>query len=223
MGKFIGFVLLWQLVGNPLAAIVILFVILYILDRRFVGLFPSVTQPFRRMRRISRLRTDLSLNPNDISAKFELARLLAERKRYAEAKELLTDIGSRYEQSAEYWVTLGECCLKLGQLQEGEGHMLTGLALNNRVLYGSPYLRLAEAYRKADSAKALDYIGKFQDIQSSSSESYYRLGSIYRLLDRREEAKRAFGESLAVYKSLPKYLKRKERKWAVRSFFARLR
>ncbi|QQZ59477.1 tetratricopeptide repeat protein [Paenibacillus sonchi] len=223
MFKFFGFLLLYRLVGNPFLALIILLVILYFLDRRYVGILPSFTKPFRRSRQISKLRTTISLNPNDVSAKFDLARLLIERKRYSEAKELLVQIADRYEQSAEYWVELGYANLKLGHLPEGEAQMLQGLEINRKAQYGQPYLRLAEVFRNIDHNKALQYVTQFQEIQSSSSEAYYLAGSMYKALGRKEDAKRAFNESTAVYRSLPKYKKRQERGWALRSYFAKMR
>lgn len=223
MLKFIGVLLLFRLVGNPFLALFILLLILYFLDRRYVGIFPSVTKPFKRMRQISKLRTTISLNPNDVSSKFDLARNLAERKKYKEAKDLLLQIEDRYEQSAEYWVELGQANLKLGALEEGEAQVLRGLEINQRAQYGQPYLRLAEAFRHTDKDKALHYVTQFQEIQSSSSEAYYLAGSMYKALGRSEEAKRAFEESSAIYRSLPKYKKRQERRWALRSFFAKMK
>ncbi|MNC42411.1 Tetratricopeptide repeat protein [compost metagenome] len=209
--------------GNPFLALIILLVILYFLDRRYVGILPSFTKPFRRSRQISKLRTTISLNPNDVSAKFDLARLLIERKRYSESKELLVQIADRYEQSAEYWVELGYANLKLGHLPEGEAQMLQGLEINRKAQYGQPYLRLAEVFRNIDHNKALQYVTQFQEIQSSSSEAYYLAGSMYKALGRKEDAKRAFNESTAIYRSLPKYKKRQERGWALRSYFAKMR
>ena len=223
MGKFFGFFLLWNLFGNPIIAILVLLLIVYLLDRRFVGLFPSVVKPFRRIRQTSKLKQQIEMNPNDVSAKLELGRLLAERKQYAAAKPLLTDIEHRYEQSAEYWVVLGHINLKLGLTAEGEEQMMRGLDINPRVQYGRPYLRLAEALRQTDRDKALHYVSRFQEIQSSSSEAYYLLGSMYKALGRQEEAAKAFAEATAVYRSLPRYKKRQERGWALRSFLAKLK
>jgi tetratricopeptide (TPR) repeat protein len=223
MLKFIGIMMLFRLVGNPFLALFILLVILYFLDRRYVGIFPSITKPFKRVRQISKLRTTVSLNPNDVSAKFDLARNLSERKKYKEAKDILLQIEDRYEQSAEYWVELAHVNLKLGALEEGEDQMLRGLEINRKAQYGQPYLRLAETFRHTDHDKALHYVTQFQEIQSSSSEAYYLAGSMYKALGRTEDAKRAFDESTAIYRSLPKYKKRQERGWALRSFFAKMK
>ncbi|CAM4450268.1 tetratricopeptide repeat protein [Paenibacillus typhae] len=223
MFKILGFLFLAQFLGNPFLALIVLFLILYVLDRRYVGILPSIGKPFRRSRQMSRLRTTISLNPNDVSSKFELARLLIERKRYSDAKELLLNIADRYEQSAEYWVELGYANLKLGMLPEGEAQMLQGLEINRRAQYGQPFLRLAEIFRGVDQDKALHYVSQFQEIQTSSSEAYYLAGSMYKALGRNDEARRAFEESVAIYRSLPKYKKRQERGWALRSFFAKMR
>lgn len=218
---FLGFFLLRSLVGNPFLAILILLIILYFLDRRYVGIFPSFIKPFRRMRQISKLRTSISLNPNDVSSKYELARLLAERKKYQEAMQLFQEIENRYEQSAEYWVELGSVHLKLGHLEEGEKLVLRGLDINQRAQYGQPYLRLAEAFYHSHHDKALYYVGQFQDIHTSSSKAYYLAGNMYKALGRETDAKRAYAESTAIYRSLPKYKKRQERGWALRSFVAK--
>lgn len=217
--KFLLFGLLWQIIGNPFLAILILLIILYVLDRRFVGVFPSFMKPLKRMRNISRLKQQLALNPNEVSSKLELARLLIERKRYNEAHALLLELERPYEQSAEYWEAMGTTEMHLGKVPEGERHILHALEINPRVKYGQPYLNLATAFKDTDRDKALRYVHQFQEIHSSSSEAFYLLGTVYRSLGRNEDAKQAYDQSLNVYRSLPKYKKRQERRWAVRSWF----
>lgn len=223
MSKFILFSALWWLVGNPFLALIILLAIIYVLDRQFVGVFPSVTKPFRRLRGISLLRQQLALNHHDISAKRDLARLLLERKKYSEAYKLLQEMESSSEESSEYWDDLGNAALGLGQVEEAEVHILHALQLNERVRYGQPYLRLAAVYQNKDPEKSITYAEKFSLIHSSSSEAYYLLGNVYQSLNRKDEARKAYTESISIYRSLPKYKKRHERKWALRSWFKRLR
>jgi tetratricopeptide (TPR) repeat protein len=217
--KFLIFGLLWRIVGNPFLAVLIFLIILYFLDRRYVGVMPSFMKPLKRMRNISRLRQQLAMSPNEVSSKLDLARLLIERKRYSEAHALLLELERPYEQSAEYWEALGTTELHLGQTEQGESHILQALDINPRVKYGRPYLTLAGAFKDTDQDKALAYVQQFQEIHSSSSEAYYLLGSVYRSLGRNTDAKQAYEQSLNVYRSLPKYKKRQERRWAVRSWF----
>lgn len=215
--KIALFFILARLLGNPFLAILVLLIIVYLLDRKFVGIFPSVTKPFKRMNRISKLRAHVTMSPSDVSSKHELARLLIERKKYADALRLLESIETQSEDSAEYWDDLGTVKLKLGRIQEGEQHILRALELNPRVKYGRPYLRLADIYKSTDQAKAVSYVQEFQQIQSSSCEGYYLLGMMYKSLGRIQDAKAAFQESIDLYRALPKYKKRQERKWAVLS------
>lgn len=219
MSKIMLFFLLSWLTGSPIVAIIVLLVIVYFLDRRFVGIFPSITKPFRRSRQISKLRQQLIASPFDVSSKRELARLLLERKKFSEAYHLLQEVKEHSESSAEFWSDLGTASIGLGRIDEGEEQMLQALSLNERVKYGQPYLQLASAYRDSDTQKALHYASKFGEIQSSSSEAYYLLGSLYQSLGHKQEAKQALEEALSVYRSLPKYKKRHERKWALLTFF----
>ena len=222
MIKFIGFMLLWRLVGNPFLAILIILVVVYLLDRRYVGVFPSLTKPYKRMKRISTLRREILMNPNDVTSKHELARLLIERKKFQEALKLLDSIQVQFNHSAEYWDDLGTVNLRLGHVQKGEEYILKALTINPRVKYGQPYLRLAGIYQHSDQQKAEQYVRAFQDIHSSSSEASYLLGMMYKEMGRKQEANDAFRESIDIYRSLPKYKKRQERKWAVRSVFRKM-
>jgi tetratricopeptide (TPR) repeat protein len=208
---------LWWLLGNPFLALIVLLIVLYLLERRFIGLTPSFVKPFRRRSQIAKWRRQLILNPHDVSAKTELARLLIERKKYGEARELLLSMESKMEHSAEFWSDLGICDLALGSLDDGESEMLRALAISPRVKYGQPYLKLGEAYAKKDSSKALSYLQQFKQVNSSSCEAYYKLGLVYADLGQKEEAAMAFRECRHLYGTLPRYMKRHERKWVLRS------
>lgn len=192
------------------------------LDRRFVGVFPSVTKPFKRARAISKLRRQIAVSPSDVSSRHELARLLLERRKYGEALKLLETMESSLEDSAEFWDDIGSARLHTGSIAQGETDIVRALQINPRVKYGRPYLRLAEAFRDSDREKALHYLEQFHAIHSSSSEAFYLLGYMYQSLGRAQDAKKSYQESMDVYRSLPKYKKRQERKWAVRSWFRNL-
>lgn len=213
MSKFFLFALLWWLVGNPFLALIVLLVVLYFIDRRFIGLSPSLTAPLRRNRRLSRLKRELLLSPHNATSKLEAARLYIEKGKYAEALELLEQVSSIYD-SADVVYEIGLCRLKLGQLEEGERLILQSLESNPKVKYGEPYLRLGEAFAPEKPDKAIGYLEQFRGMNSSSSEGSYKLGRIYERLGHREEAKRAYAEALLVYRGLPRYKRRAERRWA---------
>lgn len=213
--KFILFSILLYITRSPIIAIIVLLVILYVLDRRYVGLTPSLFKPVKRMRRVSRLKDELRANSHASSTRFELARIYIEQKKYRDALMELEQIEAVMADSADYHFEVGRCHLKLGNIAEGEKFMGKALELNPRVGYGDSYLYLAEAYTQGQPEKAIEMLEKFRDVYSSSCEAYYRLGILYQQLGREDKAREAFRETAEIYRSLPKYNRRKQRRWAL--------
>lgn len=212
--KILLFGLLWRLVGNPFLAILILLVILYVLDRRYVGIMPNIWKPFQLRRRATRLRADLYANPHNTSAKLDLARILIDRKKYQEALPYLEQTLPIMQESADVHYEIGLCHLKLGHVTEGESFMLKAIDLNPRVKYGEAYLRLGEALAPLAPERAAQFIEHFRDLHSSSVEAYYRLGQLYQQMGRQYDAKSAYHEALDIYRGLPRYSRRQQRRWA---------
>jgi len=218
MSKILLFFGLTWLFGNPFIAILVLLVLIYALERRFVGLSPSLVKPLRRRGTITKWKRQLEISPHDVSAKTELARLLIESGKHGQALEVLRGIENRMSHSAEYWSDLGTCELALGRLEEGERAMRQALSISPKVKYGQPYLKLAEALAKTEPDRAIAFLQEFKGVNSSSCEAYYRLGAIYDGLGKKTEASAAYRECRSLYRSLPKYMKRHERKWALRAY-----
>ncbi|NHN35278.1 tetratricopeptide repeat protein [Paenibacillus agricola] len=215
MSKLLLFVALIWLTGSPIIAIIVLLIVFYVLERRFIGLSPSVLKPLKRARKLSRLHQELRLSPHQTSTKLEMARLWIEQKKYAQAYELLLQIAKVMEDSAEVRAELGICELKLGHLQQGEQSILQALELNPHVKYGEPYLRLAEAWADQDPHRSIAYLQQFQSVNSSSCEAYYRLGQLYSQLGSKAEAREAYRATVELYRGLPKYKRRFERRWVL--------
>lgn len=219
MGKIILFGLVWLLTGNIFVTLLIVLLVIYLLDRRFIGILPSITRPLQIRNRIRQLKQSLQLNPHNTSAKQELARLWMEKKRYKEALPLLQDVLQAIPESAEVRADLGLCLLKLKELDQGEVWMLEALEINPMIQYGEPWLRLGEAFSQVNQEKALSYLERLKEVHSSSSEVHYRLGKLFAGIKQWENSRKAYQEAIDVYRSLPKYKKRSERPWAIRSSF----
>lgn len=217
MGKFAIFAILWYILGNPFLALLILLVVLYILDRRYVGLLPNVFRPLAVRRNIARLRHAIRINPHDTAARHELARRLMEVGHYREALDLLRGIQPILHDSDDLLAEIGMCCLKLNALEEGERHILEAIERNPRVMYGEPYLHLGEAFMRTAPDKAVGYLERYREAQSSSCKGLYRLGQLYDRLGRKADATEAFREASALYRSLPRYRRKTERRWFVLS------
>src|SRR5665647_246387 len=124
MSKLLLFVALTWLTGSPIIAIIVLLILFYMLERRFIGLSPSILKPLKRARKLSRLRQELRLSPHQTSAKLDMARLRMEQRKYIQAHELLLQIAVVMKDSAEVRAEIGICELKLGQLVQGEQSLL---------------------------------------------------------------------------------------------------
>lgn len=212
--KFLLFPLLWFLTGNFFFSLLILFLVIYFLDRKFVGILPNVWRPFQLRSRARKAKLEVQANSHHTSMKLELARLYIEQRKYKAALPLLTEILEMMGDSADVRYEIGICHLKLGNLDIGESYMLEALALNPRVKFGEPYLRLSEALAIKSPQKALGYIEDFKQTHSSSCEAYYRLAQIYERLKLPKESKQAVREVMLVYKQLPRYSRKQQRKWA---------
>jgi tetratricopeptide (TPR) repeat protein len=103
--------------------------------------------------------------------------------------------------------------------KEGLAHIQKALAINPRLLYGEPYLKLGEYYLQNDKrAEALDMLNHFKEIHSSSSEGFYQLGRLYSKLGDHEKAREMFRKAYEVFKVSPWYKKKIDRPWAWRAW-----
>ena len=64
LAKLFIFSFLFWIFGNPFVAFLVLMVVLYLLDRRFIGIFPNIFKPFQLSQRLRRVRQELSLSPS---------------------------------------------------------------------------------------------------------------------------------------------------------------
>jgi tetratricopeptide (TPR) repeat protein len=220
VSKFFLFVILAYILGNPILALLVLLLIVYFVDRRWIGLLPNPGRPLQRAGRIRKLRDELRLNPHHTSARHELARLLMQVKRYEEAAALLEQVRERMA-SDDAQAELAMCYVHLHRQDEAVRLLEDVLARNPRVKYGEPLLVFGSQLARTAPEQALKYLRLFQEVQSSSAEGYYRLGQIYQALGRKEDASAAFREAQEIYRGLPKYKRKSERRWYLLSLFKR--
>jgi tetratricopeptide (TPR) repeat protein len=217
--KFMLFYLLWRITGSPILAILVLLVIFYFVERRYIGLLPSVTKPIKRRMQVAELQKQLQVNPHDMPARLELAQIKMEGKQYQQALHLLGEISASMQAEAEVECDKGICYLALGRLEEGEELTRASLAKNESIRYGEPWLRLATAFISANPTKALAYLEEFQRRNFSSCESWYQMAILQTHFGDKGASRKALAECLRTYRSLPRFRKRKERRWATLARF----
>ncbi|MBX6352406.1 MAG: tetratricopeptide repeat protein [Thermoflavifilum sp.] len=216
--KWLGLYLIWRLLaallGNPWLALLVILVVLYVLDQRYVGLTPSFLRPIRRMRRHAAVRQAIALNPHDANARHELAQMELARHHPREALEQLRRLPGSLRETPEIRYEEGVCLIELGRTAEGEALIRAALAEKPRLAYGDPYLKLAALHVGDDPQQALHDLEAARTYNQSSCEALYRLAALYRRLGRMEDAQAALRECVATYRALPRFRKRKERRWA---------
>jgi tetratricopeptide (TPR) repeat protein len=222
MSKLFLFFLLTYIFGNPFIALLVILVLVYLLDRQFVGLFPSLFSPWRKYRQIQAMKREIELNPHHVRNKLDLGILLLEKKKYREALIYLEPAAERLDDQAEAQYAYGLALLKSGAHEKGLEQIQRALDMNPRIRYGEPYLVLASFYQtRQQTESAMKYLTQFQQVNSSSSEAHYRLGEIYREVGEREQAIRAYNEAVINYRTSPKFRRKTERRWAILAWFRR--
>ena len=89
MSQWIWWVLLSWLTGSPVTALLVLLVLWWLGDRATFRVLPDPMRWFHRRRRMAALRATLASNPHDRRARLELANLLLDVRRPAEAADVL--------------------------------------------------------------------------------------------------------------------------------------
>lgn len=214
MGSYIVFYLILSMIlHNPILALIVIAILYYVVDRRFIGLTPSVTKPFRRRMRIAHLRREIAANPHDSPAKYDLARSLMERGNYRGALELIESLPASMQEADDVQVDWGVCQLHLGQQEDGEARILSALTNDSALRRGEPYLQMASALSGSAPDRALRYLQTFQQYNVSSCESLYRLGLLLSQFGDGAGARQALRQCIDTYRALPKFRRRVERRW----------
>lgn len=209
------FSILTMLIGNPLIALLILVAFYLAVDIGYFGITRKLLNLVYDETTIRDLKEQVAINPSNASALKDLGRLCVRKKRYQTASHYLEQAINRLEDSDEANYFLGLAYLKTGREDEGLAQINKALALNPRLLYGEPYLRLGEYYLGHDKrAEALNMLNHFKEIHSSSSEGFYQLGRLYLKLGDHEKAHEMFRKAYEVFRMSPWYKKKIDRPWA---------
>lgn len=123
------------------------------------------------------------------------------------------------QDSADIVYLTGLCQLHLGDKATGESLIVKALEMDKRLRYGEPYLKLAAGIADTHPDRAVEYLNAFQQQNVSSCESYYRMGQLHQYFGNSAAARDAWRECLDTYRTLPRFRKRKDRRWAILAFF----
>jgi len=214
---FLFYALLW-LTRNPLLALLLVLAIYLVVDRRYLGILPDLSSLLRDRRRMSRLRREVLLNPENAEAQSDLGRELVRRGKYGEGVEHLEKALPKMTEIAETRFYLGVGLLRTGRLDPAESQLKKALEIDPRYGYGEPHLRLGDLYRmQGRSDQALAAYRAFTRIHTSSAEGFFKIGELLREQGDFHGAREAYGRAVAAFKGSPPHKKRIDRPWVWRA------
>jgi tetratricopeptide (TPR) repeat protein len=188
------------------------------------GFLPDPVVWIRTMGRISRLRAEIEVNPSNMMATRDLARLYLERKRPKQAIFLIEKTRQRMAEStrhpqgslddAELLFQLGVAKLKCGEPEAALEPLVAAIAIAPEVGRGDPYLVAGDALAKLGRwEEAEDSYERFIRKNTSSVQAYVKLARARS--KRKDEAgsKDAITQGKQTWGVLPSFKRRHEWPW----------
>lgn len=195
------------------------------------GYLPDPAVWLRTMGRMRRLKTDLDLNPHNLAAARDLARLYLERKRPRKAVGLIEATRARMAQSArhplgsrddaELLFHLGLARFRTGDSSGALEPLIEAVGIAPDIGRGEPYMVAADALARLGRwEEAEDAIERFIGQNQSSVEAYVKLA---RARSQRKDADgttRALHEAKSTWRVLPGFMQRRQFRWFLEAVVA---
>jgi tetratricopeptide (TPR) repeat protein len=216
--KFFGlYILLSLFTRNPLLSIVIVMLLFFLLERRFIGLLPDFTAPFRRAGRVKELQREVKVNPANGEAYLELGEAFLRRGQYEQALSYLDSAALKMDEHPLFHFYRGASYYQLGRIDEGRAEIEKAVKINPKISFGEPYLYLAKIYlkQKPDSEKIAQLCQQL--MQYGSPKIHYLAGNLFLNYNDKEKARQFFQETIENYQACRGALRRLYRRWAVLS------
>jgi tetratricopeptide (TPR) repeat protein len=215
LGKFILFIFLSRLIGNPIIAVVIIIVFYLAIDRRYYGFVPDPLRAYRVAGRIRELQRIVAINPHDARSLKELGIFMFERKNYKKALEYFTRASAKMSDEPEFNYYYGIALARSGAVDRGRALVDNALLAAPGLKYGDPYLAMAEVYIDTGAYdSAAPYLEHYLKVRISSTEGLYQMGLVKIKTGKVDEGVEYLKKAVAVFKDAPRYKRKMERKWA---------
>ena len=188
------------------------------------GFFPDPVVLLRTWGRISKLRSEIALNPSNMLATRDLARLYLENKRPGKAIELIEQTRQRMAEStrhpqgslddAELLFQLGIARLRSGDTEKALEPLVAAVAIAPEVGRGDPYLYASDALMKLGRwEEAEDSLDRFVAKNQSSVQAYVKLARARAKQKNEVGSKEAIAQAKQTWGVLPSFKRRHEWPW----------
>lgn len=195
------------------------------------GFLPDPVVLFRALGRAHKLNGEIQLNPSNLVACRDLARLYLDLKRPRKAIALLEKTRERMAESrrhpqgsrddAEMLYLLGIARAQAGELQGALDALVGAVAITPDIGRGEPYMIAANVLvRLGRWEEAEDALDRYVDQNQSSIAVYVRLARVRKKRNDESGAKQAISDAKTTWSVLPSFKRRHEWNWYVAALFA---
>jgi tetratricopeptide (TPR) repeat protein len=217
MKTFGLFMLLSILTGNPLLALVIMLLIFFFAERRFIGILPDFFEPLRRANRVRQLHKEVEVNPANGEAYLELGETYFRQGKYGQASSFLENASNKMAGHPLFHFYLGASYYHLGKIEEGKKEIEKAVQANPKAISGEPYIYLIRIFLEEKQPDAAIEHAYKQLLFYGSPRTFYQASKLFLGANDKVRASRLFRETLDNYEACRGSLKRLYRKWAIRS------
>jgi tetratricopeptide (TPR) repeat protein len=176
---------------------------------------------FRALRHARRLRTEVEINPANVTARRNLARVYLDVLRPRAALSLLEQALARAPDDAEIQYLSGLALTRVGRHEDALPRLVRAVELDPRVGFGLPYRVAGDAlYALKRWDGAIDAYERYASSNSSDVGVHTRLAHAHYKAGERDEVKRCLAEALDAFRYLRGASKRRsfrrylEAQWA---------
>ncbi|QSQ20082.1 hypothetical protein JY651_33060 [Pyxidicoccus parkwayensis] len=218
MSKWMLWVLLTMLTGNPWVALGLMVVIVFAADHFTWQVLPSPVRMLKRFQRAGHLAGVILTNPHERRARHELADIRVAQKRYGEAVDILKPNLEAGDDDVDTLYLLGVAYLGAGDAQRGELLLDEAEKLDADFRQGSIHLERGRfRLKRGDMQGAVKALERFCTVRHGTVEGRFLLSQALAEVGRGDEAKRMRELAWREYVVAPGFQRRRERKWAWRA------
>lgn len=208
---YLALIVLQQLSGVVSLPWVCVAIAAVFLGRRWL---PNPYLFVKHARRVRRLRAEIADNPDNATARRDLAKVWLEKRRPRRAIPLLEEALRRDGESLELRFLLGRALYASGRPEAALEPLVDVAMRDPRFAYGEAYLVAGCALGKLRrDQEAEDALERYLEVNSSSVEGRVRLARVRRELGDKDGAREALDEARRTYRDLPRFRRRPEWKW----------
>ena len=217
MSSYWWWLILSEVTGNPILALVLLFVGGWALDQFTLGILPSPLRAWRRFERTGKLQRELVINPSNRKTRFELADLLCDQRRFGKALEVLKANVAAGDDDAATMYLMGVAAYGSGHPKEAETFLGEAQGSDPEYRMGAIFLEQGRGrLANGDAAGAKAALEELVKRRKGTVQGRVLLARACAATGDSARAGELRKQAWVEYASSPRFVQRQERWWAWR-------